>query len=284
MAGGGWPDPNSRARQLLTAEPELSVEALTTALNEARRPDSTPGQEQRAAYRRWLLAADREVWHTVDALLDRDVSRLSEGQAVRTTLDTLPVGSLLLLGNSLPVREVDLYCPGRRGGVVVVSQRGANGIDGLVSGAAGAADLAHCPTTLLLGDVSLLHDLGGLWIARRAKTPLVVVVLNNAGGRIFDTLDVGCPPSIAREDLEAWITPPDLSIAKLAELFAARYARATTRRDLACALQAGYRHPGLSLVEADIDPTGVARQLSELAQEAQAAIESLGAPPWLGSA
>jgi 2-succinyl-5-enolpyruvyl-6-hydroxy-3-cyclohexene-1-carboxylate synthase len=165
----------------------------------------------------------------------------------------------------------------------VLSQRGANGIDGLVSGAAGAADLAGGPTTLLLGDVSLLHDLGGLWVAAKARKPLVVVVLNNAGGRIFDTLGVSRHPSFTAEDLEAWITDPGLCITNLADLFAVRHARATTRRDLTRALQAAYRHAGLSLIEAVVDPPSAAEHLSELAERARSAMDSLGPPPWADS-
>src|SRR5213596_1562075 len=81
-----------------------------------------------------------------------------EPEAVRLALESIPAGGLLVLGNSLPVRLVDSFV--RAGGtrVRVASQRGANGIDGLVAGAAGSALAARCPTLLLLGDVSLAHD------------------------------------------------------------------------------------------------------------------------------
>jgi hypothetical protein len=95
-----------------------------------------------------------------------------------------------MLGNSLPLRDVDAYVSDCAD-VVILSQRGANGIDGLVSGAAGSALGAAAPTLLLLGDVSLLHDLAGLdAVARSLRTPLVLAVIDNDGGRIFDQLPV----------------------------------------------------------------------------------------------
>src|SRR6185295_6494041 len=83
---------------------------------------------------------------------------------------------------------VDAFCPSLPAGVRVLSQRGVSGIDGLLAGAAGAASVTELPVTLLVGDVSFLHDVGGLALARHARAPLVIVVINNDGGRIFEQL------------------------------------------------------------------------------------------------
>src|SRR5690606_6160898 len=118
-----------------------------------------------------------------------------------------PPGSEFVLGNSLPLRGADAFAGARLAGIRTLVQRGANGIDGLVSKAAGVAARSNVATTLLLGDVSLAHDAGGLALARLAKHPLVIVVIDNAGGRIFDELPLG---SLAKADPERsfWLTPP----------------------------------------------------------------------------
>lgn len=283
LARGGWLDPTSRARGVLAGDPHLSVLGLGTALQSAGHTGFEPRREGRIAFRKWLLGADREVWRAVDELLDAESSVFSEGQAVRTTLEALPAGSVLVVGNSLPVREVDLVSPGRDAGITVVSQRGASGIDGLVSGAVGSADAAGRPTTLLVGDVSLLHDLTGLWAGRTLQAPLVVVVLNNGGGKIFEMLPVGCHPSIVSKALEAWTTPPGLSISRIAALFEVSFSRVICRPTLCEALGQAHRRPGLSLVEVVIDPATVAEQHSKLLRASRQAIERFGSPPIVGS-
>src|SRR5262249_20432620 len=139
-----------------------------------------------------LARADAAAW----ALVERATSgpHLSEGAIVRATLGACPEGSTLVIGNSTPVRDLDAYCPASEREVIVLHQRGASGIDARVSGAAGAEGGSAGPVPLLPGDLSLLHDLTGLAIGRRAKAPLVVVVVQNGGGRIFDHLPIAASP------------------------------------------------------------------------------------------
>ncbi len=91
---------------------------------------------------------------------------------------------------SMPIRDVELYLPARRRLPRVLSNRGANGIDGTVSAAFGAAAGGEGPVVLLIGDVALAHDIGGLLAARRLGLDLTIVLLNNDGGGIFHFLAV----------------------------------------------------------------------------------------------
>ena len=105
-----------------------------------------------------------------------------------TTLENLPADTQIVLGNSLFVRLVDMFgvIPNTR----VYSNRGASGIDGLVATTAGVVRSTNRPSILYLGDTSALHDLNSLALFTDTKTPVVLVVINNDGGAIFDLLPV----------------------------------------------------------------------------------------------
>jgi len=180
---------------------------------------------------------------------------MSEGAAVRAALEAAPRGCWLGLGNSLPIRNVDAFVPpGSTHVARVWSQRGVNGIDGLVSGAAGAAHAARVPSLVILGDVSFLHDVGGLAAMRGLEVPLVLLVLDNGGGRIFDDLPVQHAltgePQLAR----FWLTPPDVELQHAAGLFRLPYARVERTSALKSAIEAGFAQRGCTLVHAVVGP------------------------------
>jgi 2-succinyl-5-enolpyruvyl-6-hydroxy-3-cyclohexene-1-carboxylate synthase len=178
-----------------------------------------------------------------------------------------------MLGNSLALREVDAYVT-HAADTVTLSQRGANGIDGLVSGAIGSALAAERPTLLLLGDVSLLHDLGGLALARSVKTPLVFAVIDNEGGRIFDQLPVRELYAADSRLAQFWRTPQSLDLAHAAQLFGIAYSAPTTLEALATATAEGMHHPGATLLQLRVAPDSVRdvreRVLRRLSTEAAA--------------
>jgi 2-succinyl-5-enolpyruvyl-6-hydroxy-3-cyclohexene-1-carboxylate synthase len=98
----------------------------------------------------------------------------------------------------MPVREVETFWPVREHPPSVLCNRGANGIDGIVSSAFGAAAGGSGPVVLLIGDVALAHDIGGLLASKRLGLKLTIVLLDNGGGGIFDFLAVAGAP-IARD-------------------------------------------------------------------------------------
>ena len=102
----------------------------------------------------------------------------------------LPPEATLVVASSMPIRDVETFFPVRADPPRVLANRGANGIDGTVSTAFGVAAAASGPAVLLIGDVALAHDVGGLLAARRLDLPLVIVLLHNDGGGIFDFLPV----------------------------------------------------------------------------------------------
>ncbi len=246
----GVADPHSPAPLVVNADPGATLDALLA------RCDSFGG-----AAPEWLAE-----WHALesaacDALAPLDAAvdaPLTEAAAVRTALLALRDGDALGLSNSLPVRTVDLFAGADQRDLLVFAQRGANGIDGLVAGAAGFATAARRRMLLLLGDLAFQHDLGGLAAARACPVPLAIVVLANGGGRLFEMLplaDGGVSPA----DFERFfLTPQELAIGAAAAAFGVPHAAAATPRALAEALAVALARPGPTVVEACLARPGAA--------------------------
>jgi 2-succinyl-5-enolpyruvyl-6-hydroxy-3-cyclohexene-1-carboxylate synthase len=248
-AGHGFPDPTSSASLLVRGRPSDVASALCERLS-----GHTPLAGQRA-YRERLAAQNDAVWSAVDEVVGSTSDALDEGDAVRRAVLAVPKGGLLVVGNSLPVREVDAFVRAGARDIGVASQRGANGIDGLISGAAGAALASGVPTLALVGDVSFAHDLGGLAAARRVETPLVIVVIDNDGGRIFEQLPAArlfTKPELA----ELWLTPPRLSIEHAVAAFGVHLFVPQTRAELDRALVSALGLAGPTVVHVRVSPDG----------------------------
>jgi 2-succinyl-5-enolpyruvyl-6-hydroxy-3-cyclohexene-1-carboxylate synthase len=273
LAEHGYPDAIGSAELVASGELHQGLTALVAELTR---------QAARPAGSAFLSAVQQH--HTraqscVDDALARPAELLTEGAAVKSVVEALPDGTVLALGNSLPIRDVDAYVT-RAANLRVTAQRGANGIDGLVSGAIGSAIGSEAPTLLLLGDVSLLHDLGGLASLGLLKTPFVVAVVDNAGGRIFDQLPVeklySAEPAAAR----LWHTPPERELSHVAALFGLRYEAPSTPQAIAdvTARALGQAQPGPTLLHLRVGPHSAAqmRQSVLAALSASAKTEAKG--------
>jgi 2-succinyl-5-enolpyruvyl-6-hydroxy-3-cyclohexene-1-carboxylate synthase len=205
---GAWQDPGGAVGTILAADPRTTLEALGDRLK--RRRDSG-----------WL---DR--WRRADRLAAAAIARalspagLSEPRVAAELGATLPPEATVVAASSMPVRDVETFFPARERVPRVLANRGANGIDGTVSTAFGVAAAADGPVVLLIGDVALLHDLGGLLAASRLGLELTIVLLHNDGGGIFDFLPVSRE---GREFTEHVATPHGLDFAHAAALFGCGY-------------------------------------------------------------
>ncbi len=240
-----WPDPQFRLSHWLAADALLTLRALTEALQ-----DSPPADEP------WLAA-----WQTAERVTRQAIAAapLTEGTLVAALAQALPADARLFIGNSLPVRHLDEYAPPAAAPRRVFAHRGLSGIDGLVSSAAGIAAAGHRPTVLVLGDLSLLHDIGGLLAVRRfGLNNLQIVALNNNGGGIFQRLPIARhePPFTAM-----FRTPHGLTFAPAAALYGLTYRRtqaAELPSMLRRALESGQPH--LLEVPTDAEAHEEARQ------------------------
>lgn len=174
---GSWLDPDRTASLVVAAEPGTFARQLAAL-----------APSQVAAPPEWM-----EMWRRADdaaegafvVALD-GTGPVSEPGVARAVAVAVPAGGALVVSSSMPVRDVEWFA-GTRDGLTVHANRGANGIDGVVSTAVGVA-LTGAPTLLLIGDVALLHDGNGLLGLSRRGVDLVIVVVDNDGGGIFSFL------------------------------------------------------------------------------------------------
>ena len=142
-----------------------------------------------------------------------DSSELTEPAVARTVLEALPMNTNLVLSSSMPVRDVEWFSSPRTG-VRVLSNRGVNGIDGVVSTAVGVAAQSGQITVLLIGDIALLHDTNGLLNLKQRKVDLKIVVIDNKGGGIFSFLPQSSTLDPQRFE-QLFGTPHDVDINQL---------------------------------------------------------------------
>ncbi len=261
LAEHGWNDPAGRAVEILAGNP---VEALDLL------------REQLAGWRvspEWARAwegFETAVRQAEAAIAAREGSLrpLPEARAVRAVVESLPDGTLLLAGNGLPVRELDLHAPGDLASLEVLHRRGQSGIEGGLAQLAGAVSARGTAAVGLLGDLAFRHDAGSLEVLARASGPAVAVVLENGGGRIFDGLPVSRAglPGNAFEDLFRCPGGPDP--VALARAHGIPAVRVETEDELAAALAEAVRGNGPSVVAVPTDGEGIASRLRRLADEA----------------
>jgi len=244
------PDPAGRAAQRIELQPERFA-ATTWDQRERFQATTVDGS--------WL-----EEWRAADliarATVDRELDRWEEpfeGRVARDVASFLPHGATLVIGSSTPVRDLDVFMAPRRPPRIwnapdllrVIGNRGASGIDGLVSTALGAAMGSNGPTVALLGDLSFLYDAGALLWSSRLGVDVVFVVLANGGGQIFSMLEQATLPEFE----ELFLTPHPASISKVCDAAEAGYRSVTRAGELTSALERAIRDGGVQVIEVAID-------------------------------
>lgn len=238
-----WHEPTRNAGLILAAAPGPACDALAAAL-EMRSFEPDPA---------WLAG-----WLAADAVVPGELARSEdpfEPKLLAGLEPLLPPDALVWVSSSMPVRDVEACFPQSAKPLRFLSNRGANGIDGVVSSAAGAALSGGRPTFLLTGELALLHDVGGLLAAVRAGAQLTIVCINNGGGGIFDFL-----PLAEHAEGEAYerhiATPAGLDLERLAALAGIPYTLDDAERGLA--------QPGLLELSSDRERNvALHRELSE---------------------
>jgi 2-succinyl-5-enolpyruvyl-6-hydroxy-3-cyclohexene-1-carboxylate synthase len=204
--------------------------------------------EASAAYRAGWEAADARAKSALEAAFGES-DRLTEPRIAREVVASLPEGTNLFVSSSMPIREVDAFASPSRPPLRVFCNRGANGIDGIISTALGVSAGSDRPTVLLTGDLAFLHDLGGLLTAHREGVSLTIVVVNNDGGGIFSFLPIaGTTPHFEK----IFGTPHGVDLSHAARMFGASFERPGNASELSRALRAS-RGGGLHLIEVQVE-------------------------------
>ncbi len=241
----GWRDPWFQATAFLDGTPRRSLVALAGAVDAAR--GNVAGSTEVGWAERWL-----DLGNEVRSAISVHVAgndEWFEGRVFAELADLLPEGSTLVVGNSMPVRDLDAFFPGQDRALRFFANRGANGIDGVVSTALGVAAAGQGPVALVIGDLSFYHDMNGLLAAKLHALDALVIVLNNDGGGIFSFL-----PQASQTDASSFETlfgtPIGLDVAAAAAVYGAGYTRPESWDEFRVAVSDGLRSgSGLRIVE-----------------------------------
>ena len=217
-------------------------------------------------WREGWRAADRVARNAMDDAMD-GWDEPFEPRVARDVAAWAPDGGFLFVGNSTPVRDLDLAMA-PRDGLRVLANRGASGIDGLVSTARGVTAADRGPTLALLGDLSFIHDAGAmLWNAPRVSQ-LTIVVVNNGGGHVFSLL----PQRDLPEHRELFVTPHAVDIGGLCGAAGAGHQRVERASDLSPALDRAAGAGGLNVVEVVVDAELGLRRRREMREAVDVAL------------
>jgi 2-succinyl-5-enolpyruvyl-6-hydroxy-3-cyclohexene-1-carboxylate synthase len=231
---GAWNEPTWSADLIARADPEPLLGAFAEQLE--RRDDRSWLESWRQA----AEVAEREI----DAFLGDLGDEPFEPRVHRALGQLLPSSATVYVGSSMPVRDLETFLPAVSQPLRFLANRGANGIDGLVSSGLGAAAVAPARTFVLTGDVGLYHDMNGLLAMKRLGVEATVIVLNNGGGGIFEFL----PIARHRDGWdELFGTPTGLDLARVAQLYDLPFTRVEAHSALAAALE----RPGMVEVVLD---------------------------------
>ena len=194
-----------------------------------------------------------QAWQTLEQVYRQQVKlafqtdQLTEGQVAYTVATQVPSANVFV-SNSMPIRDVDQFGIPQTHSLNWWCNRGANGIDGVVSSALGMAAVSDRANYLVIGDLAFFHDMNGLMMAQRHQLALTIIVINNNGGGIFSFL----PQAAAESYFEPLFgTPQNLKVAAVAQLYEATYELVASTADLQGALQQSTT--GLRLIEVRTD-------------------------------
>jgi 2-succinyl-5-enolpyruvyl-6-hydroxy-3-cyclohexene-1-carboxylate synthase len=261
-----WEEPTQLASEVIHADPVSLCRTLLPSLVDVPERDT-----------QWIAKWQRTEQLTREALQSaiQDFRQLFEGRVFTELAALLPQETTLYVGNSMPVRDLDTFFWKGASKIQIMGNRGANGIDGMISSALGAS-AAHkgSPTVLVIGDLSFFHDLNGLLAARLHQLDLTVVLINNDGGGIFSFL----PQASYPEHFEQLFgTPTRLDFAPVVQMYGGSFQRITNWQEFRSAINESIAARGLHVIEL---PTGresnvqMHRQLWQAVRNALAATDN----------
>ena len=260
----GWDEPTQLANELIHADPATLCQRLLSTLMQS---DGKPSSSKE-----WIAmwqSADRVARQTIQATINT-FDQFFEGRVFSELASLLPDDTTLYVGNSMPVRDLDTFFSHTAQRVHIMGNRGANGIDGVVSSALGASAGAGQgkPALLVIGDLSFFHDLNGLLAARLHNLNLTIVLINNDGGGIFSFL----PQAAYPEHFELLFgTPTGLDFRLAVQMYGGHYQKVESWEQFREQVSQGLENGGLHVIEVQTERVSnvqMHRQLWEVVAQA----------------
>lgn len=254
-----WHDPSHLAHTLIAVDPEpLLAELIARLAAKIPKARTSPWCAE-------FLASDACVRQAIATAVQED-ERLLEPRFVRELAEILPKQAALFVSSSMPVRDLDAFLPLSAKPLRVFCNRGANGIDGILSTAFGVSAALDVPTILVVGDLAFLHDLGGLLAASRYSLDLLIFVMQNNGGGIFSYLpisqhDAAIPQKLKvtqKKDMTIafdalFTTPHHLDLQPFVEGFRGKYTKVSSWSQFRTTSLEALQDKGLRVIELPID-------------------------------
>jgi len=231
-------DPSGRAKSIIKFKPEIFCNELLKHLKEIN--FSKPANE-------WS-----KVFQTADMLVEGIKSKIilnssfpNEARIIPEVIKVIPPKSSIMIGNSLPIRDLDCFAGSMGNNLKIFFNRGASGIDGITSTALGIAK-QNKSTVLITGDLSFLHDTTALLFAKKNPVSLLIILINNNGGGIFDTLPIKEYKELFRKYFK---TPHDQNIKNVVEAFGHNHTIIKSWNHMAECLIASMQKKSLTVLE-----------------------------------
>jgi 2-succinyl-5-enolpyruvyl-6-hydroxy-3-cyclohexene-1-carboxylate synthase len=180
---GDWFDPSNKATAAVACKPFLFCSKMLEIFTNESWERKLNG---------WLNTFI-EAEKISDSIKDEIINHsqpLNEARIINEVINLLPENSQVMISNSMPIRDFDYFAGNSDKNITVYNNRGASGIDGIISTALGITEESRKPGFLITGDLAFYYDLNGLLAAKKYSIPLIIILVNNNGGGIFEVLPV----------------------------------------------------------------------------------------------
>ncbi|MEX0620809.1 MAG: 2-succinyl-5-enolpyruvyl-6-hydroxy-3-cyclohexene-1-carboxylic-acid synthase [Solirubrobacterales bacterium] len=229
----GWYEPSRIAELIIRAGPSELLDVIAPSHDGESARNSEPGPVDQAYLSDWIAASEGTGSLKGQAAPGQgnDEDRVTPANIHRALGSSYRDGDLVYTASSLAIREQETFLPGSDFDVLFFSNRGANGIDGVIASGIGAAHATGRATTIVTGELGFQHDLGSLALLGESPVPVRIVIINDNGGRIFSRLPQKA--SMPADEFEVLMSAPGkLDIKAAAELFRSPYLRISSAAEL----------------------------------------------------
>jgi 2-succinyl-5-enolpyruvyl-6-hydroxy-3-cyclohexene-1-carboxylate synthase len=240
---GDWFDPANKSIASIKMEPIIFCSEIIRILED----NSFERRENK--WTKNLLLLDEKINILKSELISHSKFP-NEPRITNELLKTIPTGSNIMIGNSMPIRDFDYFANKYESEFNIFNNRGASGIDGIVSTALGIAIESLKPTFLLIGDLSFYYDLNSLLIAKQLKIPLIIILINNDGGGIFEVLPIAKYKDVFSTFFKA---SPQLEFNSIVKGFGGFYKRVNSWVDFRSNIINAIKRKSFSVIEIKTD-------------------------------
>jgi 2-succinyl-5-enolpyruvyl-6-hydroxy-3-cyclohexene-1-carboxylate synthase len=232
-------DPSLTAKTILSINPEEFCSSILQYFG-------------RRSNRSWLnsLVKMNLIASSLKKEFIEDIPQIHEGKIISELIEALPEKCNLMISNSLPIRDVDSFASQTKKQIHAFTNRGASGIDGITSTALGIASASKEPTFLLTGDLAFYHDMNGLHNSYKYKIPLTIILINNGGGGIFESLPIAKYDEFFKEH---FLTPLNLDFTKFVQGYKGTFLRINSWNKLRIQLRRAVKSNRLTVLEVKTD-------------------------------